>query len=246
MMKKFQGMGKTKIEWCDYTWNPVTGCDRDCWYCYGKRIVKLYPKNFPNEFKPTFYLSRISQPLRNKKPCKIFTCSMAEMFGSWVNPEWISNIFKVIKKCYWHQFLILTKYPENIEKFISFENITTNTWLGVTITLEDFNELKRITNIKNYPGIKFVSLEPLLDYPKNEEQIHLLMKHLKLIDWIIIGGLTGYQKKNCETNLEMIDWINEIIEFSHCFDKPIFLKDNLLYHEKIQEFPEYKTIGCLI
>ena len=23
-------MTKTKIEWCDYTWNPVTGCLRGC------------------------------------------------------------------------------------------------------------------------------------------------------------------------------------------------------------------------
>lgn len=30
-------MLKTKIEWCDSTWNPVTGCQHGCEYCYAKK-----------------------------------------------------------------------------------------------------------------------------------------------------------------------------------------------------------------
>ena len=26
-------MDKTKIDWCDSTWNPVTGCLHTCEYC---------------------------------------------------------------------------------------------------------------------------------------------------------------------------------------------------------------------
>lgn len=32
-------MNKSKIEWCDHTWNPITGCRHDCEYCYAKRMV---------------------------------------------------------------------------------------------------------------------------------------------------------------------------------------------------------------
>ncbi len=32
-------MNKTKIEWCDSTWNPVTGCQNDCEYCYARRMT---------------------------------------------------------------------------------------------------------------------------------------------------------------------------------------------------------------
>lgn len=32
-------MNKTKIEWCDSTWNPVTGCKHGCDYCYARRIA---------------------------------------------------------------------------------------------------------------------------------------------------------------------------------------------------------------
>lgn len=30
-------MNDTKIEWCDMTWNPVTGCLRGCEYCYARK-----------------------------------------------------------------------------------------------------------------------------------------------------------------------------------------------------------------
>ena len=33
-------MGKTtKIDWCDSTWNPVTGCLHGCEYCYARKIA---------------------------------------------------------------------------------------------------------------------------------------------------------------------------------------------------------------
>jgi protein gp37 len=37
-------MNKSKIEWCDMTFNPVTGCLHGCEYCYARRIA--------NRFKP--------------------------------------------------------------------------------------------------------------------------------------------------------------------------------------------------
>ena len=33
---------KTKIDWCDATWNPVTGCLHDCEYCYARRIAERF------------------------------------------------------------------------------------------------------------------------------------------------------------------------------------------------------------
>lgn len=31
-------MEKSKIEWTDYTWNPVTGCKHKCPYCYAEKM----------------------------------------------------------------------------------------------------------------------------------------------------------------------------------------------------------------
>ena len=33
---------KTKIGWCDASWNPVTGCLHDCEYCYARRIAERF------------------------------------------------------------------------------------------------------------------------------------------------------------------------------------------------------------
>lgn len=35
-------MNNTKIEWCDSTWNPVTGCLHDCEYCYARRMAHRF------------------------------------------------------------------------------------------------------------------------------------------------------------------------------------------------------------
>ena len=35
-------MNATKIDWCDVTWNPVTGCLHNCPYCYARRIAERF------------------------------------------------------------------------------------------------------------------------------------------------------------------------------------------------------------
>lgn len=47
---------KTKIDWCDSTWNPVTGCEHRCPYCYAKGIAERFGTNWlpdenPDEYK---------------------------------------------------------------------------------------------------------------------------------------------------------------------------------------------------
>lgn len=33
---------KTKIDWCDSSWNPITGCLHGCEYCYARRMTHRY------------------------------------------------------------------------------------------------------------------------------------------------------------------------------------------------------------
>lgn len=35
-------MNKSKIDWCDFTWNPVTGCPRGCFYCYAAKQSRRF------------------------------------------------------------------------------------------------------------------------------------------------------------------------------------------------------------
>ena len=32
-------MNKSEIGWCDFSWNPVTGCKKECDFCYGYRMA---------------------------------------------------------------------------------------------------------------------------------------------------------------------------------------------------------------
>lgn len=35
-------MNKSAIDWCDFTWNPVTGCPKGCHYCYARRQARRF------------------------------------------------------------------------------------------------------------------------------------------------------------------------------------------------------------
>lgn len=35
-------MNKSAIDWCDFTWNPITGCRHTCEYCYARRQAKRF------------------------------------------------------------------------------------------------------------------------------------------------------------------------------------------------------------
>jgi len=35
-------MDKTKIDWCDMSWNPITGCLHGCEYCYARKIAERF------------------------------------------------------------------------------------------------------------------------------------------------------------------------------------------------------------
>ena len=39
-------MDKTKIDWADATWNPVTGCLHGCEYCYARGIARRFGGHF--------------------------------------------------------------------------------------------------------------------------------------------------------------------------------------------------------
>ncbi len=45
-------MNKTKIEWCDSTWNPLTGCLHGCEYCYARRIAERFGTLFKGGIMP--------------------------------------------------------------------------------------------------------------------------------------------------------------------------------------------------
>ena len=222
-------MNRTKIEWTDFTWNPITGCKHGCWYCYAKKLTVRFKKIFPNGFEPTFYSSRLKEPWEYKKHSKIFVCSIADLFATWTPIEWRMRVMDSMLWCpIKHQFQMLTKNPENIPKADQFE-YPDNFWFGTTVTGENGDE-KNIDEIKKVDaGVKFVSFEPLLG------SIDLENHSLEGIDWVIIGKLTG--SKRVKLNFE---WLADIVDQTADLQIPLFMKNNLGYERLTQQFPKQK------
>jgi protein gp37 len=129
---------KSKIEWCDATWNPITGCtpvSPACDHCYAKRMYERFSRGdvlVPPFSDVTFHPDRLDQPLRWKKPRRIFVCSMGDLFHEDVKDEWLARIFNVMcsattecgkrhehePECWTgdsHTFMLLTKRPERMK-----------------------------------------------------------------------------------------------------------------------------------
>ena len=221
-------MNNTKIEWTDCTWNPITGCLRLCRdkdgkkYCFAYWMSKRlegrfgYPKGDP--FKPTFHPDRLKEPYRLRKPQRIFTCSMGEMFGDWVSEKWIEGILEAIDENPQHTFQILTKEPKRLPHF----HFPPNAWVGVSIDRQSAVTGFRYLLMSD-AKTKFVSFEPLL------ESVDL---DLSGLNWVIVGGLTGARPYIPEKK-----WVNQIILQARKLHIPIFLKDNLFWEEVIRDFP---------
>jgi DNA repair photolyase len=54
---------KKTIGWADFTWNPVTGCMRDCKYCYARRIHNRFYLNPFNQEEKIYWKSNIKKYL---------------------------------------------------------------------------------------------------------------------------------------------------------------------------------------
>lgn len=202
-------MNKTKIEWTDYTWNPITGCRHGCQYCYARKLTARFPEHFPKGFEPTFYHNRLNEPLNVKKPARIFTVSMGDMFGEWVPKLWIDLIFNTMRQCPQHTFQILTKNPKRINEVVSGDMYTPNIWLGTSV--EGLNGAQRIAELKKIPQFHtFVSFEPLQD---------MIMSDLSGIEWIIIGAQTNPLKYPPSEAVQSVLYRAQNI--------PVFFKNNM-------------------
>lgn len=230
-----QFLNRTKIEWTDYSWNPITGCKHECWYCYAKKIAQRFKKIFPNGFEPTFHPERLKEPYELKKPSKIFVCSIADLFAPWTDEGWTNTVLASMLECpIKHTFQMLTKNPERIMQNWILHRLNADTtkfipknwWFGTTVTGEN-NDWKNIEEIKKVNAkVRFVSFEPLLGLIPGKICLNGLQ-------WIIIGKLTGSKKVKLDNY-----WVWSILNEARNHNIPVFIKNNVGGFDKIQEFPQ--------
>lgn len=237
-------MNKTGIEWCDMTWNPVTGCRHECEYCYARRVAarfgtqlpdgsgypeahdgthrleqKVKGNPYPYLFEPTFLPFRLKEPERKTKPQTIFVCSMADLFGAWVPDEWIEEVFEACKKAPQHRYLFLTKNPQRYCDLAYTGKLPAepNFWYGTTTTGPDkpFFYWNEANN--------FVSVEPLLK--PFEAEAAGGENPFESVKWVIIGAETGNRKGKVTPEKEWVDTICAAADDAHA---AVFMKDSLL------------------
>jgi len=261
-------VNRTTIEWCDWTWNPLTGClgpdaNGPCSYCYAKRFAERFSLRrdfepgqvymarsgleggevYPYGFAPTFYPHRLDEPMKVKKPSRIFVCSMGELFGPWVPNEWVRRIFGTMQDCPWHTFILLTKWPQNIlrslQEAAGDDCPLPNVWLLTSVENQETWD-KRVPELlklreHGWPVLG-VSVEPMLG-PIGIDSISRWPNQITdALDWIIVGGQSPVSASQPEYK-----WVDDVLMGAAFCHVPIFLKNNLrpiLGDNLRQEWPE--------
>lgn len=198
----------TKIEWADATVNAINGCSvhsPGCTNCYAMKLAGGRLKHVPSRAGLTapskagpvwtgevrLDEKALLQPLRWKRPRRIFWNAHGDIFHDAVPDEWIDRIFAVCALTPQHQHLILTKRSARMRKYVSclpnrddlvgqqsllvgafpsdadkvmraVRMPLPNVWLGVSVEDQPRAD-ERIPDLLATPAaVRFLSCEPLL------------------------------------------------------------------------------------
>jgi protein gp37 len=182
---------KTGIEWTDATWNPTTGCAKvsaGCKHCYAERdwarLVHL-PAYAGRAFTDVeCHPNRLDQPLRWKRPRRIFVNSMSDLFHEDIPDEFIDQVFAVMALSPQHTFQILTKRADRMREYLSdtlrLEKIyiqwhsvsgspreaqgwpLPNVWVGVSVEDQGAANERIPLLLETHAAVRWISAEPLI------------------------------------------------------------------------------------
>jgi protein gp37 len=236
---------KSRIEWTETTWNPVTGCTKvseGCRNCYAERLsgrLKLMGlDHYINGFKLTTHEDALEQPFKWKRPQVIFVNSMSDLFHKEVPEEFIQQVFHVMEDCPQHTFQVLTKRSERLRELAPRLRWSRNIWMGVSV--ENSDSVHRINDLQHIPAtIRFISFEPLIG--------PIATFPAEGIGWAIVGGESGPHARPLNP-----EWVEPIFETCLDYNIPFFFKQwggtnkkktgRLLHGRIYDERPELHSI----
>lgn len=193
----------TTIEWTDRTWNPVRGCSRvseGCRHCYAERQASRFAgpgqpwSGFAREGRWTgrveLVRSKLHEPLRWRKPSRVFVNSMSDMFHESMSDEAIDRVFAAMSRVPRHTFQVLTKRPNRMRAYLAHpdrpahllrvvdDGIASleesariarnwpwplpNVWLGVSVENQSTADARIPILLETPARVRFVSYEPAL------------------------------------------------------------------------------------
>jgi protein gp37 len=124
------------ISWTDRTWGPVRGCSRvseGCRHCYAEQVAARFAgpgqpyeglaKKVGGEARWTgevrFIEEHLADPLKWRKPRRIFVNSMSDLFHEKLTDEQIDRVFAVMALAPQHTYQVLTKRPERMRLYMT-------------------------------------------------------------------------------------------------------------------------------
>lgn len=243
-------MNKTKIEWCDSTWNPVTGCFHGCDYCYARGIAERFkPFDLPHLTEKGIYerLNELDTPIitackDGKDRVCVYPYGFEPTLHRYRLGEYEKKKSRTIFVCSMAD-LFGSWVPDSWieEVFAACEKAPQHRYLFLTKNPQRYIDLARAGKLPPkdnmwygttattpdepffYGGAwhTFVSIEPILrDY---SGEIQGMCD--TFAQWVIVGAETGNRKGKV---IPEKSWIEEITKT--CIEKNIclFMKDSLI------------------
>lgn len=241
-------MHRSKIEWVDDTWNPITGCKADCPYCYARKKSYRFSGDIrKNMNSPRYERGRELQLLEDpfigetSNPL-IWPFGFAPTYHSYRldYPKRRMNSCNILVGEMGDMFGGWV--PDDVlhEIFDSCQARDIHNYFFLTRFPQRYRELfiKRIlptgtnfwygsTITRNgdpMPAIPadvntFLCFEPVL------EEIKMPTNDVRLADWIIIGAETGNRKGKVVPDR---NWIKKIVDYADRVGIPVFMKNSIL------------------
>jgi protein gp37 len=218
------------VSWASWTWNPVTGCNHGCKFCYAREIANSdrMAAVYPFQFAPAYHDYRLTAPANTKRQKsdhapdgRVFVCSMADLFGKWVPDQWIKSVFDAAIASPEWEYLFLTKWPKRYSMLAALPKA----WFGASIIKQgDVDRVTRdMTSFEVHSGIvRWISLEPMLQPIKFDD--------LSWCDLVVIGAQTSTRQPEgfVPAFSPKFEWVADVV--AQCIEQgvPYYLKPNLL------------------
>jgi len=216
------------VDWARWTWNPVTGCEHGCLFCYAREIANSQRMTayYPNKFEPTFHEYRLAAPANTHRPDtaddrdgRVFVCSMADLFGKWVPDKWIKAVFDACLNSPQWEYLFLTKWPARYSKM----PLISRAWYGASVIQQA--DVKRVESamqqFASEDVVRWISLEPMLQ--------PIAFSDLSWCNLVVIGSQTATNQPDGHVPefAPEFDWVVDVVNQCRDAGVPYYLKANL-------------------